>query len=400
MGECMNYYKQSITDACVKGKKVLVRCDLNTPQDEQGNVTDPTRIITAVPTIKYLAEQGAKVVICSHLGRPKGKVVPEFSLTPIAKETEKYVCLPVKMASDIVGESAHAILDSLKEGEIMMLENVRFDPREEKNDPEFSKQLAEFGDLYVNEAFGTAHRAHCSTEGVAKYIPGYAGFLMQKELDTIGQALSDPKRPFVAILGGSKVSDKIMAIENLLPKCDALLIGGAMAYTFAKAKGGKIGKSLCEEDRLEVARNMLNKAENMGVKLYLPIDHIAAASFSPDADFIVIDGDKIPDDHMALDIGPKTAKLYASVIKTAKTVVWNGPMGVFEFDNFAAGTFAIAKAMAKNPGLTVIGGGDSVAAIKKAGLEDKISHISTGGGASLKMLEGAELPGMACLLDK
>ncbi|MBR4879660.1 MAG: phosphoglycerate kinase [Clostridia bacterium] len=396
----MNYNKKSVTDVDVNGKRVLIRCELNAPQDEHGNVTDATRIVTAVPTVKYLAENGAKVIIITHLGRPKGKVVPSLTVAPIAKEMEKYLGRPIKFVPDIVGEQAKKAVSELKEGEVMMLENIRFDPREEKCEPELSEALAAFGDIFVNEAFGTAHRAHCSTAGVANYLPGYAGFLMEAELDAFGKALTDPKRPFVGILGGSKVSDKIMAIENLLTVCDSIIIGGAMAYTFAKAKWGDIGDSRYEEDKIEYAREVLERAQKLHVPFYLPIDHVCADKFAADADYIFVDGDHIPEGRMALDIGPKTVGLYTDVIKNAKTIVWNGPMGVFEFDAFSKGTTAVAQALAENEGLTIVGGGDSTAAIKKAGVEEHITHISTGGGASLKLLEGAKLPGMSCLLDK
>ena len=396
----MNYNKKSVTDVDVSGKKVLIRCELNAPQDDKGNVTDNTRIAAAVPTVRYLADNGAKVIIITHLGRPKGKVVPSLTVAPIAAEMEKLLGKPIKFVPDIVGEQAEDAVNALEDGQIIMLENVRFDPREEKCDPEFSERLASFVDIYVGEAFGSAHRAHSSTAGVANYIPGYAGFLMEEELEHFGEALTDPKRPFVGILGGSKVSDKIMAIENLLTVCDSVIIGGAMAYTFAKAKWGEIGDSKYEEDKIDYARQILEKAQRLHVPFYLPIDHVAAKSFAPDAEYIIVTGDHIPDGYMALDIGPKTVGLYSDVISKAKTIVWNGPMGVFEFDEFAKGTNAIAEAVANNSGLTIVGGGDSTAAIKKAGVEDKITHISTGGGASLKLLEGAKLPGMACLLDK
>lgn len=397
----MNYNKKSIADIDVLGKKVLVRCDLNTPQNEDLTVSDATRIILSIPTIKYLAEKGAKVILCSHLGRPKGKWDDKLSLAPIALETQKQLGLPVLMAPDVVGEGAFNMASNLKNGQVMLLENVRFEPQEEKNDREFSKKLGSIADIYVNDAFGTSHRAHSSTAGVAEFLPAVAGFLMERELSFLGGALTSPKRPFIGILGGSKVSDKIMVIENLLNVCDDIIIGGAMAYTFAEARGGKIGKSMCEPDKIDVAKYILKLAKEKNVNFYTPVDHIAADSFSPDAKHTVIQGDNIPDGLMALDIGPETLKQYVEVINKAKTIVWNGPMGVFEFDAFSKGTFGVARAVAENVGaISIIGGGDSVSAAAKCGVTAKITHISTGGGASLKLLEGAVLPSVAALLDK
>ena len=396
----MTYNKKSIEDIDVKGKKVLVRCDFNVPQDENLNITDETRILGALPTIKYLKEHGAAVILCSHLGRPKGQVNPKYSLAPVAKRLSELLGCEVKMAEDVIGESAHAITSALKPGEIAMLENVRFHKEEEKNDPEFAKELASMAEIYVNDAFGTAHRAHASTAGVADYLPAVCGFLIQKEISIMGKALSDPKRPFVAVLGGAKVSDKIGVINNLLEKVDTIIIGGAMAYTFIKAQGGKIGTSRCEDDKLEFASEMLKKAAEKNVKFYLPIDNLAADHFAADAEPVVVDSQHIPADLMGLDIGPKTVELYRSAICDAGTVVWNGPMGVFEFEAFAGGTRAVAQAIADSNAISIIGGGDSAAAVEQLGFADKMTHISTGGGASLEFLEGLELPGIACLQDK
>ena len=396
----MTYNKKSIEDIDVKGKKVLVRCDFNVPQDENLNITDETRILGALPTIKYLKENGAAVILCSHLGRPKGQVNPKYSLAPVAKRLSELLGCEVKMAEDVIGESAHAITSALKPGEIAMLENVRFHKEEEKNDPEFAKELASMAEIYVNDAFGTAHRAHASTAGVADYLPAVCGFLIQKEISIMGKALSDPKRPFVAVLGGAKVSDKIGVINNLLEKVDTIIIGGAMAYTFIKAQGGEIGTSRCEDDKLEYASEMLKKAAEKNVKFYLPIDNLAADHFAADAEPVVVDSQHIPADLMGLDIGPKTVELYRSAICDAGTVVWNGPMGVFEFEAFAGGTRAVAQAIADSNAISIIGGGDSAAAVEQLGFADKMTHISTGGGASLEFLEGLELPGIACLQDK
>lgn len=396
----MNYNKKSVQDIDVKGKKVLLRCDFNVPLDKTtGAITDNKRIIASLPTIKYLLENGAAVIACSHLGRPKGEFKPELSLAPVAERLSELLGVPVKMAKDVIGDDAKALAAALQPGEIMLLENVRYHKEETKNDPDFAKELASMAEIFVSDAFGTVHRAHASTEGVSHYLPAVSGFLVAKELEVLGGALDNPKRPFVAILGGSKVSDKLGVISNLLEKADALLIGGGMAYTFVKAQGGSIGKSLCEEDRLDYALEMIEKAKANGVKLLLPVDTVAGAEFSADAEPVIVETSNISDDLMGMDIGPKTTEIYAEEIKNAATVVWNGPMGVFEFDNYANGTIEVAKALAASDAFSIIGGGDSAAAAKKFGLADQISHISTGGGASLEFLEGKELPGVACLLD-
>ena len=392
--------KKTIEDIDVNGKRVLVRCDFNVPQDEEGNITDDRRIIAALPTIKYLMEHNAKVILCSHLGRPKGEFNMKYSLKPIAKRLSKLLGKKVHMADDVIGDSAKSLVASLKEGDVMLLENVRFHKEEEANDMAFSKALAELADVYVNDAFGTAHRAHASTEGVAKYLPAVCGYLIQKEINVMGKALNNPVRPFVAILGGKKVSDKINVITNLIDKVDELLIGGGMAYTFFKAKGYEIGKSICEDDKVELAKELMEKAAHKGVKLLLPIDNVVATEFSNDAESKVVASNEIPADWEGVDIGPETVKLYGDALKNAKTVIWNGPMGVFEFDKFAVGTNEIAKILGGLDAITIIGGGDSAAAIEKGGFADKMTHISTGGGASLEFLEGKELPGIACLLDK
>ncbi len=392
--------KKTIEDIDVNGKRVLVRCDFNVPQDEEGNITDDRRIIAALPTIKYLMEHNAKVILCSHLGRPKGEFNMKYSLKPIAKRLSELLGKKVHMADDVIGDSAKSLVASLREGDVMLLENVRFHKEEEANDMAFSKALAELADVYVNDAFGTAHRAHASTEGVAKYLPAVCGYLIQKEINVMGKALNNPVRPFVAILGGKKVSDKINVITNLIDKVDELLIGGGMAYTFFKAKGYEIGKSICEDDKVELAKELMEKAAHKGVKLLLPIDNVVATEFSNDAESKVVASNEIPADWEGVDIGPETVKLYGDALKNAKTVIWNGPMGVFEFDKFAVGTNEIAKILGGLDAITIIGGGDSAAAIEKGGFADKMTHISTGGGASLEFLEGKELPGIACLLDK
>ncbi len=392
--------KKTIEDIDVNGKRVLVRCDFNVPQDEEGNITDDRRIIAALPTIKYLMEHNAKVILCSHLGRPKGEFNMKYSLKPIAKRLSELLGKKVHMADDVIGDSAKCLVASLREGDVMLLENVRFHKEEEANDMAFSKALAELADVYVNDAFGTAHRAHASTEGVAKYLPAVCGYLIQKEINVMGKALNNPVRPFVAILGGKKVSDKINVITNLIDKVDELLIGGGMAYTFFKAKGYEIGKSICEDDKVELAKELMEKAAHKGVKLLLPIDNVVATEFSNDAESKVVASNEIPADWEGVDIGPETVKLYGDALKNAKTVIWNGPMGVFEFDKFAVGTNEIAKILGGLDAITIIGGGDSAAAIEKGGFADKMTHISTGGGASLEFLEGKELPGIACLLDK
>ena len=391
--------KKTIRDIDLKGKRVIVRVDFNVPQDKEGKITDDNRIVGALPTIKYLVEQNAKVVLMSHLGRPKGEFNMKYSLAPAALRLSELLGRPVKMAKDVIGEDADRIVASLKEGEVCLLENLRFHNEEEKNDPDFARKLSGYGDIYVNDAFGTAHRAHASTEGVAHYLPAVSGFLIEKELKFLGGAVEHPDRPFVAILGGAKVSDKIGVINNLLEKVDVLIVGGGMAYTFIKAQGGEIGKSLLEADRLEYALEMIEKAKAKGVKLLLPEDSVAADAYSNDAKIEVVDSYKIPEGYLGLDIGPKAQKAFAEAIRGAKTVVWNGPMGVSEMSNFAAGTVAVAKAMAESEAVTIIGGGDSAAAVVQLGFGDKMSHISTGGGASLEFLEGLELPGVAALND-
>ena len=397
----MNYNKKTVMDTDVAGKKILLRCDFNVPQDkETGAITSDKRIVAALPTIRYLLEKGAAVIACSHLGKPKGEWKEKLTLAPVAKRLSELLGQEVIFAADIVGDDAKAKAAALQGGQIMLLENLRFDIREEKNDPSFAKELASMAELYVSDAFGTVHRAHASTVGVAAYLPAVSGLLVAKELEVMGGALNDPKRPFVAVLGGAKVSDKIGVINNLLERADTIVIGGGMAYTFAKAQGGSIGKSLCESDKLDYALEMIEKAKKNGVKLLLPIDTVAADNFSDDAKRMVVSTMAIPDDYEGMDIGPETTKLFCDAVKGAGTVVWNGPMGVFEFENFAAGTRAMAQALADSGAVTIVGGGDSAAAVEQMGFADKITHISTGGGASLEFLEGLELPGVACLLDK
>ncbi|MBP1569786.1 MAG: phosphoglycerate kinase [Oscillospiraceae bacterium] len=391
--------KMSVKDIDVAGKKVLVRCDFNVPLKE-GVITNDKRIVAALPTIKYLKENGAKVILCSHLGRPKGEWLPEFSLAPVAKRLSELLECEVRMSKDVIGEDAKDISATIKEGEVALLENVRYYKEETKNAPEFAKELASLAEIFVNDAFGTAHRAHASTTGVADYIPAVCGFLIQKEIDVMGKALDNPVRPFVAVLGGAKVSDKIGVITNLLEKVDTLIVGGAMAYTFLKAEGHNVGISLCEEDKLELACELLAKAKEKGVSLLLPVDHIAADKFDENAEPVAVEGKDIPDGLMGMDIGPKSVELFKEAVKNAKTVIWNGPMGVFEFKNFAGGTFAVAEAIAETDCISIIGGGDSVAAVTKLGFADKMTHISTGGGASLEFLEGLELPGIAALNEK
>lgn len=392
--------KKTVTDIDVKGKRCLVRVDFNVPIDENGKVTDDNRIVGALPTINYLRDHGAKVILCSHLGRPKGTFNLKYSLRPVAVRLAE-LGVPVVFAKDVIGESAKAAVAAMKDGDVVLLENLRFHIEEEKNDDSFAKALASFGEVYVDDAFGTSHRAHASTAGVVKYIkPAVAGFLVAKELDIMGKALENPERPFVAVLGGSKVSDKIGVIDNLITKVDVLLIGGAMAYTFFKAEGLEVGTSLCEPDKTELAASLLKKAKERGVEFILPVDTVVATEFKADAPFKTVPSDAIPSDMMGMDIGEKTAALFAEKIKTAKTVVWNGPMGVFEMENFAAGTKAVATAIAESDCVSIVGGGDSAAAVTQMGFKDKITHISTGGGASLEFLEGLELPGIACLDDK
>ena len=396
----MEYNKKSVEDIDVSGKKVIVRCDFNVPQDENGRITDDKRIVAALSTIKYLLEHNAAVILCSHLGRPKGEFKMKYSLAPVAERLSELLGQKVTLAKDVIGEDAKKLAAALKPGEAMLLENVRFHKEEEKNDPAFAKELASMAEIYVNDAFGTAHRAHASTAGIADYLPAVCGFLIQKEISIMGKALADPARPFVAILGGAKVSDKIGVINNLIEKCDTIIIGGGMSYTFMKAMGKEIGTSLCEEDKLDLAKDLMKKAEDKGVKLLLPVDTVCADHFAADATPVVYDAGALPADMMGLDIGPKTIELFSDAVKDAGTVVWNGPMGVFEFDAFAVGTKAVAKAIAASHAVSIIGGGDSAAAVEKLGFADKMTHISTGGGASLEFLEGLELPGIACLEDK
>ena len=432
----MNYLnKKTVEDIDVAGKRVLVRCDFNVPMKD-GAITDTKRIVGALPTVKYLSDHGAKVVLCSHMGRPhnifndtvkldkkeKKKIdampeaeqaeatakaleaakgdVQKFSLAPVAAELGKLLGKEVIMAKDVIGPDAKAKAAALNDGDVMIIENIRFHAEETKNDPEFAKELASMADIYVNDAFGTAHRAHASTEGVSHYLPAVCGYLIQKEITVMGGALTEPKRPFVAILGGAKVSDKIGVIDNLLTKVDTLIIGGGMAYTFFKAQGHSIGTSLCEEDKLDLAKATLEKAEKAGVKFLLPVDTKVGKEFAPDTESQVVDSTAIPDGWMGLDIGPKTIELFSDAIKGAGTVVWNGPMGVSEWENFAAGTIGVASAVADSGSISIIGGGDSAAAVEKLGFADKMTHISTGGGASLEFLEGKELPGIACLNEK
>ena len=392
--------KKTIEDIDVSGKRVLVRCDFNVPLDGT-KITDETRIVAALPTIKYLLDHNAAVILCSHLGRPKGEFNMKYSLAPVAERLSEKLDKKVVLAKDVIGPDAQKCVSEMKPGDVVLLENVRFHKEEEKNDPEFAKKLASFAEIYVNDAFGTAHRAHASTEGVAHYLPAVAGFLIGKELDVMGKALENPARPFVAILGGAKVSDKIGVITNLLEKVDTLIIGGGMSYTFQKALGGSIGKSLCEEDKIALARQMLEKAKEKGVRILLPVDNICGQEFSNDTLRITVHSKQIPDGWEGMDIGPQTQALFAAEIANAATVVWNGPMGVFEFPNFAGGTRAIAQALADNHNcVSIIGGGDSAAAVEQMGYADKMTHISTGGGASLEFLEGKELPGVAALNDK
>ena len=393
--------KKTVRDIDLKGKKVLVRCDFNVPLDENFNITDNRRIVGALPTIKYLLDNDCKIILCSHLGRPKGQVKKEFSLAPVAKELSRLLGKEVKLADDIIGESAKTLTANMKNGDIVLLENVRFDAREEANDPEFAKELASLAEVYVNDAFGTAHRAHSSTAGVAAYLPAVSGFLMEKEINFLGTALENPERPFVAILGGKKVSDKIGVIDSLLEKVDTLMIGGGMAYTFFKSMGYNVGDSICELDKLDLAKELMEKAKAKGVKLMLPVDTKVGKEFKEDTESKVVPYTQIPDGWEGFDIGTETIKMYEEELKKAKTVIWNGPVGLFEFDQFAVGTNSLAKCLGSLEGVTtIIGGGDSAAAIEKLGIGDKFTHISTGGGASLEFLEGKKLPGVECLLDK
>ena len=393
--------KKTVRDLDVSGKKVLVRCDFNVPLDENKNITDKTRIVAALPTIKYLLEHNAKVILCSHLGRPKGEFNMEYSLKPVAEELSKQLGIDVKLASDVTGENAKELAQNIKEGEVILLENVRFDAREEQNDDSLSKEFASLAELYVNDAFGTCHRAHSSTAGVAKFLPSACGVLIEKELQNLGDALNNPRRPFVAILGGKKVSDKIGVIDNLLEKVDTLLIGGGMTYTFMKAQGYNVGDSICELDKLDLALSLIEKAKQKGVKMLLPVDNKVGKEFSNETESMVVKSTEIPDGWQGFDIGPETIKMYEEELKNAKTVLWNGPIGVFEFDNFAVGTNEIANTLANlEDCTTIIGGGDSAAAVTKIGLADKMTHISTGGGASLEFIEGKALPGIECIENK
>ena len=431
----MTYNKKTIEDIEVKGKKVIARCDFNVPMQD-GVITDDKRIVGALPTIKYLLDNGAAVILCSHFGRPhnifdakleldkkekkKVEALPEseqaaatakylegakndnvkFSLSPVAKRLSELLGIEVQMAADVIGPDAKAKAAALKPGQVLLLENVRFHKKETKNDPEFAKEMASMAEIYVNDAFGTAHRAHASTAGLADYLPAVCGYLIQKEISIMGGALSDPKRPFVAILGGAKVSDKIGVINNLIEKVDTLIVGGGMAYTFFKAQGLEIGTSICEHDKLDLARELMDKAKAKGVNFMLPVDNKLGKAYDPNTESMIVDSDAIPEGWMGLDIGPKSQELFSEVLKNAGTVVWNGPMGVSEWDNFAAGTHAVANAVAASGAISIIGGGDSAAAVEKLGFADKMTHVSTGGGASLEFLEGKTLPGIACLLDK
>ena len=391
--------KKTVRDIKLSGKKVFVRCDFNVPMDENQNITDNRRIVAALPTIKYLLEQNCKIILSSHLGRPKGEFKSEYSLAPVAAELARLLGQEVLMAKDVIGESAKTLASNLQEGQIMLLENVRFHREETDNDEVFAKELANMAEVFVNDAFGTAHRAHASTEGVSHYLPSVSGFLIEKELKFLGDSLNNPERPFVAILGGAKVSDKIGVIDSLLEKVDTLMIGGGMAYTFFKAQGYSVGNSLCEPDKCELALNLMEKAKAKGVKLLLPVDTKVGKEFKPDTESKTVAWTEIPDEWEGFDIGEKTIEIFKNELKTAKTVIWNGPLGLFEFEQFAIGTNSIANALAELDATTIIGGGDSAAAVEKAGLADKMTHISTGGGASLEFLEGKKLPGIECLQD-
>ncbi|HHY26148.1 MAG TPA: phosphoglycerate kinase [Desulfitobacterium dehalogenans] len=390
-------HKKGLKDIAVRDKRVFVRVDFNVPMDDHGNITNDTRIRAALPTIQYLIGEGAKIILASHLGRPKGKPDPKYSLAPVAKRLTELLNRPVSIAPDCIGPEVEKEVAQLHEGEVLLLENVRYHEEEEKNEPEFVKQLARLAEVYVNDAFGTAHRAHASTEGIAHHIPGVAGLLLQKEIESMGKALEDAERPFVAIIGGAKVSDKIGVIENLLNKVDALIIGGGMANTFLKAQGYDLGKSLVEADKLSLAQEILDKAQELKVDILLPQDVVAAKEFKADAPYRITTIQELTEDEMALDIGPESAGLFSEKIQKAQTIVWNGPMGVFEMEHFAKGTEKVAQAVALCPGMTIVGGGDSVAAVEKMGVGNQMSHISTGGGASLKLLEGKTLPGVAAL---
>ena len=393
--------KKTIRDIDLKEKKVFVRCDFNVPLDENKNITDNRRIVGALPTIEYLLDNNCKIILASHLGRPKGEFNMDYSLAPVAKELSKLLGKEIKLAKDVVGESAKELTANVQNGEIVLLENVRFDAREEKNDESLSKEFASMAEIFVNDAFGTAHRAHSSTAGIAEFLPAVSGFLIEKELKFLGESLNEPKRPFVAILGGAKVSDKIGVIDNLLEKVDTLIIGGGMAYTFLKSLGHEVGNSICESDKLDLALELIEKAKEKNVKLILPVDNVISTDLKNEEDAKVLDSNEIPEGWMGLDIGPKTVGLYKLAVSTAKTIVWNGPVGLFEYEAFSNGTKQIANTLANlNDVITIIGGGDSAAAIEKLGLAEKMTHISTGGGASLEFLEGKKLPGIECLLDK
>ncbi|MCK9217273.1 MAG: phosphoglycerate kinase [Firmicutes bacterium] len=392
--------KKTIEDLNVKGKRVLMRVDFNVPMDENCRITDVRRIEGALPTIKYLKNKGAKIILMSHLGRPKGKFNPTFSLKPVSEKLSELLNENIIFAKDVIGEDAYNKSCDLKEGQVMLIENVRFHAEEEKNDLEFAKKLSLLGDIFINDAFGTAHRAHASTAGIAEYLPSAVGFLVQKELEVMGNAMNNPQRPFIAILGGAKVSDKIGVIENLMEKVDMLLIGGGMAYTFFKAMGREIGKSIVEEDKVELANRILDKANSKGIKIMLPIDNVVSSEFKEDTDYKTVDSDKIPANYMGMDIGEKTIEIFSEAILSAKTVIWNGPMGVFEMKVFSKGTYALADAVSRVNGTTIIGGGDSAAAIEQLGFADKMTHISTGGGASLEFFEGKVLPGIDAIDNK
>ena len=392
--------KKTVKDIDLKDKKVLVRCDFNVPMDENKNITDNRRIVSALPTIKYLLEQNCKVVLCSHLGRPKGEFKPEYSLKPVAQELSRLLGKEVIMANDVIGNDAKEKVQNLKNGEVLLLENVRFHREETDNEPNFAKELASFGEVFVNDAFGTAHRAHASTEGVTKYLPAVSGFLIEKELKFLGNALENPERPLVSILGGSKVSDKIGVIDSLLEKVDVLLIGGGMAYKFYKALCYSVVNSICEDDKIELAKELMETAKAKNVKMLLPIDNKLGKEFSNDTETLIVDRESIPEGWEGLDIGPKTIELYSEELKKAKTIIWNGTVGVAEFDLFATGTNELAKVISETDAITIIGGGDTAAAVQKAGVADKMTHVSTGGGASLEFLEGKKLPGIEALQDK
>ena len=395
----MNFNKKTVRDIDVRGKKVLIRCDFNTPIDENGHLTDERRIQGALPTLRYLITSGAAVIVVSHLGRPKGQYNPKYTLKPVANRLSELLKMPVTLANDVIGEDADRLCAAIQPGEIVMLENVRFHKEEEKNDPAFSQKLASYADVYVNDAFGTSHRAHSSTAGVAAYLPAVCGFLIEKEISVIGKALTNPARPFVAITGGAKVSDKIGVINALIDQCDTVIIGGAMSYTFLRALSGEVGNSPCELDKLDVAADILMRALEGNVRLVLPDDVVVTKEFSPDADAYVVDARHMPDGMGGMDMGPRTIEKFKRYLKDAGTVVWNGPLGVFEFDKFAGSTREIARAVAESGAVSIIGGGDSAAAIEQLGFSDRVTHISTGGGASLELIEGKELPGIACLMD-